>query len=203
MKVGIMGGTFDPIHLAHLIIAEEAKTKLDLDYVIFIPTGNPWMKTERAITSAADRAEMVRIAIKSNVGFRLSTIEVDRQGPSYTIDTLEALLEQLGRETRLFLILGWDSLAEIDRWKAPYHIVKMSTLVAFPRLGYAKPDILILEATLPEISRRIVFFEAPYIGISSTDVRQRLAEGISIRYLVPEEVEKFIYRKNLYQNIKY
>ena len=202
MKVGIMGGTFNPVHIAHLIIAEEARTMLELDYVVFIPAGNPWMKTDNVIAPASDRVEMVRLAIKSNEGFRLSTMEVDRQGPSYTVDTLEALLEQLGLETKLFLILGWDSLVEITQWKAPYRISKMSTLVIFPRPGYVRLDDVALEAKIPGISKKLIHFKEPYIGISSTDIRRRLIEGSSIRYLVPDEVAQYIYRNNLYRAVK-
>ncbi|MCX6004272.1 MAG: nicotinate-nucleotide adenylyltransferase [Chloroflexi bacterium] len=198
MKVGIIGGSFDPIHLAHLIIAEEARAKLELNYVIFIPAGKPWMKSDHEIAGADHRSNMVKTAIQSNSSFRLCTIEVDNPGPSYTVDTLKCLIKELGTETKLFFLVGWDSLAEMPKWKAPYRISKMATLVAFPRPGFAKPDLSQLELSMPEISSRILMLNEPYIGISSTAIRAKVSLGKSIRYLVPSEVEEYINNNKLY-----
>jgi nicotinate-nucleotide adenylyltransferase len=201
MKVGIMGGTFDPVHMVHLIIAEKARSELGLDKVIFIPAGEPWMKSDHPVTPAEHRVAMVRLAISSNPAFTVSTMEVDRRGPSYTIDTLEALWEDLGFDTGLFLLVGWDSLATIPSWKAPYRISKMATLVSFPRPGCNKPEMAALETAMPGISERIVIMEKPFIGISSSEIRVDLSHGKSVRYLVPREVEQYIREKGLYASM--
>jgi nicotinate-nucleotide adenylyltransferase len=199
MKVGIMGGTFDPIHIAHLIIAEEARTRLALDRVIFIPAGEPWMKPERSVSEAGQRAEMVKLAITSNPSFSLSLNEIERPGPTYTVDTLEQLLGELGYDTQLYLLLGWDSVAEMTAWKAPYRVSKMATVVAFPRPGFHKPEIAVLERAMPGIAERMVFLDAPYLEISSTGLRKRIAEGGSVRYLVPDSVGQYITENRLYK----
>ena len=199
MKVGIMGGTFDPIHIAHLIIGEEARTRLALDRVIFIPAGEPWMKPGHTVSAAAQRAEMVRLAISSNPAFSLSLNETERPGPTYTVDTLEQLLGELGYDTQLFLLLGWDTVAEMASWKAPYRISKMATVVAFPRPHFSKPEITVLERAMPGIADRIVFLDAPYLEISSTDIRTRIAEGGSVRYMVPDAVVQYITENKLYE----
>lgn len=199
MKVGIMGGTFDPIHIAHLIIAEEARTRLALDRVIFIPAGEPWMKSERIVTVAGQRVEMVKLAMSSNPAFSLSLIEVERPGPTYTVDTLEQLWGELGYDTQMFLLLGWDSVAELPAWHAPYRISKMATVVAFPRPGFNKPELAVLEKSMPGIAERIVFLDEPYLDISSTGIRKRIADGGSVRYLVPDAVGKYIIEHKLYK----
>jgi nicotinate-nucleotide adenylyltransferase len=198
MKVGIMGGTFDPIHIAHLIVAEEARTRLALDRVIFIPAGNPWMKSEHVVSGAEHRVAMVKLAISSNPAFNLSLIEVERPGPTYTVDTLEQLWGELGYDTQLFLLLGWDSVAELTAWKAPYRISRMATVVAFPRPGFQAPDIAKLEKSMPGISERIRILDEPYLGVSSTGIRQRVAGGQSVRYMVPDAVGEYINRHKLY-----
>ena len=199
MKVGIMGGTFDPIHIAHLIIAEEARTRLALDRVIFIPAGEPWMKPGHIVSAAGQRAEMVKLAISSNPAFSLSLSEVERPGPTYTVDTLEQLLGELGYDTQLFLLLGWDSVAELPAWKAPYRVSKMATVVAFPRPGFIKPEIAVLERVMPGIADRMVFLDEPYFEISSTGIRKRIADGGSVRYLVPDTVGQYIIECGLYK----
>jgi nicotinate-nucleotide adenylyltransferase len=199
MKVGIMGGTFDPIHIAHLIIAEEARTRLELDRVIFIPASEPWMKTGHIVSEAGPRVEMVKLAIISNPSFSLSLSEIERPGLTYTVDTLEQLLGELGYDTQLFLLLGWDSVAEMTAWKAPYRVSKMATVAAFPRPGFNKPEIAMLERAMPGIAERIVFIDAPYLEISSTGIRKRIAEGASVRYLVPDAVWQYITENGLYK----
>jgi len=199
MKVGIMGGTFDPIHIAHLIIAEEARTRLALDRVIFIPAGEPWMKPGRIVSAAGQRVEMVKLAISSNPDFSISLSEIERPGPTYTVDTLEQLLGELGYDTQLFLLLGWDSVAELPAWKAPYRVSKMATVVAFPRPGFIKPEIAVLERVMPGIADRMVFLDEPYFEISSTGIRKRIADGGSVRYLVPDTVGQYIIECGLYK----
>jgi len=199
MKVGIMGGTFDPIHIAHLIIAEEARTRLALDRVIFIPAGEPWMKPGHIVSRAGQRVEMVKLAITSNPAFSLSLSEIERPGPTYTVDTLEQLLGELGYDTQLFLLLGWDSVAEMTAWKAPYRVSKMATVVAFPRLGFERPDLEVLERAMPGIAGRIVSLDAPYLDISSSGIRKRIAEGGSARYVVTDAVGEYISDHGLYK----
>jgi nicotinate-nucleotide adenylyltransferase len=199
MKIGIVGGTFDPIHLGHLIIAEEARTRLELDKLMFIPAGNPWMKSSHDITPAHHRVEMVKLAIQSNPFFSLITIEVDRPGSTFTVDTLEQLWKDVGYESKLFLLMSWDSLKDMPNWKAPYRISKMATVVAFPRPGFNRPDLTAMEAAIHGLTERSVMLEGPCIGISSTAIRNRVAEGKSIRYLVPDAVEKYIADNGLYK----
>jgi len=199
MKVGIMGGTFDPPHIAHLIIAEVARVGLGLDKIVFIPSGDPWMKSDHMVTSAEKRVEMVGLAIATNPAFSLSLIEVNRPGPTYTIDTIEQLSGEVGYEVGLFLLLGWDSVADLPSWKAPYRISKMVRIVAFPRPGFAKPDPARLETAMPGIAERIVFIDEPSLSISSTCIRQRAMEGKSVRYIVPDAVRQYIIEHNLYK----
>ena len=194
-----MGGTFDPPHIAHLIIAEVARVRLELDKVVFIPTGNPWMKSSSMVTVAEKRVDMASLAIDSNPAFSLSLIEVKRPGPTYTVDTIEELSGEVGYDAGLFLLLGWDSVADLPSWKAPYRISKMARIVAFPRPGFVKPDPAELEKAMPGIAERIVYIEEPYLSISSTCIRQRAREGKSIRYLVPDKVGQYIVENNLYQ----
>ena len=199
MKVGIMGGTFDPPHIAHLIIAEVARVSLELDSVIFIPAGDPWMKSPHMVTSAEKRVEMVNLAIATNPAFSLSLIEVKRPGPTYTVDTIEQLSGEVGYEVGLFLLLGWDSVADLPAWKAPYRISKMVRIVAFPRPGFDKPDAANLEKTMPGIAQRIAYINEPFLNISATCIRQRVREGKSVRYIVPDAVGQYIVEHNLYK----
>lgn len=198
MKAGVFGGTFDPVHIGHLIIAEQARCNLMLDKVIFIPAGQPWMKADRSITPAEHRLAMLRLALQGNACFEVSCIELNRIGPTYTVDTLEQLWSELGNDSRIYLLLGWDSLAELPKWKAPLRISKMAIPVAFPRPGFEKPDLLSLEKDIPGISQRLVMMDEPYIGISSTGIRQNVYTGKSIRYLVPDAVAKYIGENKLY-----
>ena len=197
MNIGILGGTFDPIHIGHLILAEEARVQLKIDEVLFVPTGQPWLKAERSITPAFHRVEMIRKAIARNSCFGLCTLEIERPGPSYTVDTLLSLREQLGAEANLFFILGHDSLADLPLWKEPNKLIQMCRLVVVPRLG-PSVDLDSLEEAIPGIKNNIIQLDMPVIGISSSEIRQRVAQGLSIRYLVPEEVEKYIVEQRLY-----
>ena len=195
MNIGVLGGTFDPIHIGHLIVAEEARIKLGLEEVLFVPAGEPWLKQDRDVTPAIHRVEMVRRAIVDNPDFKLSTLEVDRSGPSYTVDTLEALQARLS-ETSLFFILGRDTLAELPLWKDPRKVIQLCRLVVPPRLG--SRDLRHLEEAIPGLLERVVQLDMPVIGISSSGIRQRLAQGMSVRYLVPPGVEAYITEQRIY-----
>ncbi len=197
--MGVMGGTFDPVHVAHLIIAEEARVRLGLEEVVFIPAGQPWLKAASPVSPAEARLQMVRLAVSSNPFFRVSDMEVARQGPSYTVDTLQALHEELGVGAELYFIIGFDSLADLPRWKEPQRILQQCTLVLFPRPGQAMSLLDETERTLPGVKAKARVMEGPVMGISSTEIRHRVAEGLSVRYLVPADVEQFIAERGLYR----
>jgi nicotinate-nucleotide adenylyltransferase len=197
VNIGILGGTFDPIHTGHLVIAEEARIKLGLKEVLFVPAGQPWLKLDRDITPAVHRVEMVRRAIADNPHFKLCTLEAERGGPSYTVDTLTMLRKQLGSEASLFFILGRDTLAELPLWKEPQKVVQLCRLVVPPRLG--SRDLKHLEKAIPGLMDKVIQLDMPVIGISSSEIRQRMAQGLPIHYLVPKGVEEYIVEHGLYR----
>jgi nicotinate-nucleotide adenylyltransferase len=197
VNIGILGGTFDPIHIGHLVVAEEARTKLGLSEVLFVPAGQPWLKQARDITPAAHRVEMVRRAIADNPHFKLCTLEVERPGPSYTVNTLTLLQKQLGSQASLFFILGRDTLAELPLWKEPRKVIQLCRLVVPPRLG--SKDLKHLETAIPGLLDKVIQLDMPVIGISSSEIRHRIAQGLPIRYLVPSVVEKYIAEHRIYQ----
>lgn len=199
MNIGVLGGTFDPIHMGHLMIAEEARRRLGLGRVLFIPAGQPWLKLDRPITSAAHRLEMVRRAIVGKAYCELLTTEVDRAGPSYAVDTIGILRQQLGAEATFFLLLGWDSLAELHRWKEPSRLVQMCQLVAVPRPGFSPPDLEALESSITGITQSVVWLDMPPVDVSSSDIRKRVAEGLPVGNLVPAEVARYIEEQGLYR----
>lgn len=196
--IGVIGGTFDPVHTGHLKVAEEARTRLGLGEVLFVPAGQPWLKEPRSISPAPHRLEMLRLALGPTPYFKLSADDIDRPGPTYSVDTIADLKEQLGVEARLFFILGWDCVAELPLWKDAARIVEMCHLVAVPRPGSAPPDMALLEASLPGISGRLTLLDMSPLDISSTDIRDRVAHGLSIHNLVPQAVERYIREKGLY-----
>jgi nicotinate-nucleotide adenylyltransferase len=202
VKIGILGGTFDPIHNAHLAIAEEAKTRLVLSEVLFIPAGQPWMKTDTGISPANHRVEMVRLAIEGRPYFRLSMIEVEHKGPSYTVDTIAKLKKQSGGSSEFYFIIGWDALAQLPRWKEPARLIKMCRLVVFPRPGFPRPDIKLLEKSVPDLSKRVILRDTPEIDISATEIREKIARKLSISRLVPQKVAQYIEENGLYRNLK-
>jgi len=198
MKIGVLGGTFDPIHNGHLIIAEAARARLDLAEVLFVPAGLPWLRTNIPLTAAEHRVQMVRLAIGNKPYFKLSTMEVERAGPSYTVDTITELKGRLGAGDELFFILGWDSLAGLPQWREPERLVKMCYLVAVPRPGYPKPDIKSLEAAIPGLAQRVILLDTPEIDISGSEIRKRVAQGLAIGQFVPEPVDRYIREQGLY-----
>jgi nicotinate-nucleotide adenylyltransferase len=198
MNIGVLGGTFDPIHMGHLIIAEEVRARLDLAEVLFVPAGQPWLKTNNVISPAEHRVEMVRLAIAKEPSFKLSTMEIERPGPSYTVDTMAELSRQIGVRDKLFFILGWDNLNQLPRWHEPSRLVRLCRLVPVRRVGYASPDLDALEAAVPGLSQSIIMLDTPQIQISSSEIRDRVARGLSIHHLVPEPVERYIKEHRLY-----
>jgi len=201
-KIGALGGTFDPIHLGHLIVAEDLRQTLGLREVLFIPAGRPWlkMKEEQPISSAEHRLAMVRLAVASNPYFKVSTVEIDRPGISYTIDTVLELKAKLGAQTEIYFIVGPDALAGLPKWKEPARLLELCQVVGIGRPGYAKASLRKLERSIPGASQRIMLVDVPQIDISSTDIRKRVAQGLSIRYLVPQSVEEYIAEHKLYMS---
>lgn len=197
MKTGVFGGTFDPVHNGHLAIAGEARVRLNLEEVIFVPAGQPWLKEDREVTPAEHRVEMVRLAIASRPYFRLSVVEVNRAGPSYTVDTIVELLSQRG-DVELYLIMGWDSLAQLPRWREPGRLIKLCRVVAVPRPGSRRPDVEQLEARLPGISQSLTLLDKPEMDISATEIRRRVAQGLPVGHLVPAPVDEYIKKHQLY-----
>lgn len=198
MNIGILGGTFDPIHNGHIMVAEEVRDRLDLTEVLFVPANQPWLKENSSILAAGHRVRMVRLAVAAQTHFRLSTMEIDRAGLSYTVDTITQLQAELGVGAELFFILGWDNLAQLPQWREPARLIEMCHLVAVPRPGYALPDLDSLEAALPGLSRSLVVLDKPEVDISATEIRKRVALGLSIGHLVPEPVDEYIRQHKLY-----
>jgi nicotinate-nucleotide adenylyltransferase len=198
MNIGVLGGTFDPIHMGHLIIAEEVRARLDLAEVLFVPAGQPWLKINNVISPAQHRVEMVRLAIADEPSFKLSTMEIERPGLSYTVDTMAELGNQIGAADKLFFILGWDNLIQLPQWHEPSRLVRLCRLVPVPRVGHPTPDLDSLEAAVPGLSQSIIMLDTPQIEISSSEIRDRVARGLSIHQLVPEPVERYIQQHRLY-----
>jgi len=198
MNIGLLGGTFDPIHNGHLMVAEEVRVRLNLAEILFLPTGQPWLKANSPVLSAEHRTRMIRLAIGDKPYFKLSTVEIERDGPTYTVDTVAELQGQLGAGDELFFILGWDSLAGLPEWKEPSRLVRMCRLVAVPRPGYPYPDLEALETFIPGLSQRVIVLDEPEIDVSASAIRDRIARGLSIRHLIPEPVERYIQEYRLY-----
>lgn len=198
MRIGILGGTFDPIHYGHLVVAEECRFQLQLDKMLLVPAGQPPHKRGRAAASAADRAAMVELAIANNAGLAVSRLEIERPGLSYTVDTVAQLREQYGAHVELFFVIGLDSLQELLSWREPRRLLQMCKLVAVSRPGYTF-DLAPLVAALPEALERILHVATPELNIASSDLRARVAAGRPIRYQLPEAVVEYIYRRGLYR----
>lgn len=200
MKIGVLGGTFDPFHNGHLAIAEEVRSRLELAEVLFVPAGQPWLKPEHAISPPQDRVEMLRLALAYKRYFKLSLIEIERQGPTYTIDTVEELRIQYAASDEIYFIMGWDSLAELPRWKEPARLISLCRLVAVPRPYCSPPDIKSMEKMILGLSERVTLLDKPLVDISATVIRGRVALGLSIKGLVPPPVENYIREHGLYVN---
>ncbi len=201
-RVGIIGGTFDPVHYAHLVIAEEVYAALELTEMVFVPAGHPPHKPGSVMAAAAHRLAMLELATTSNAHFSISRIELERPGPSYTADTLRLLRQQWGEQTAIYFVIGWDSLEDLLGWHDPAGILEhLSYLVAVRRPGYNEDSNYrdSLEARLPGIKERLLVVPVPQLDISSTDLRARVAERRPIKYQLPESVEQYIIQQRLYQ----
>ena len=193
-RLGIMGGTFDTIHYGHLVTAEEALHQFDLDEVMFVPTGRPWMKEHEVVSPAEDRYLITVIATASNPRFSVSRVEVDREGPTYAIDTLRAIKEDSGAD--LFFITGADAIVEILAWKDHEEVFELAHFIAATRPGY---DLGAMQSYAPASRPEITVMNIPALAISSTDIRRRVAAGLPIRYLVPEGVKSYVEKAGIYR----
>lgn len=198
-RLGVYGGTFDPIHMGHLIVAEMARQECCLDKVLFIPAKIPPHKNDNHISPADYRFEMTGLAIRENPYFDISDLELKRQGISYTVDSIIALSQEQSDESKIWLIVGGDSFLEIDRWKDAETIMTMCNFAVYLRPNFPTETLMIkAERVRKRFDSNVQFVEAPMIGISSTDIRNRVSRGKSIRYMVPDAVEKYIREKGLY-----
>lgn len=199
MKLGILGGTFDPIHLGHLLMAEVAWEELKLNSVLFVPAGDPPHKQRLAKTAALHRVAMVERAIGANPHFALSRVDLERPGPHYTTDTVRLIRTHLDLSAEdCFLIVGADSLVDLPTWHNAPELVALCRLAVAHRPGF-RPDLTHLEAVIPGISARLDWVEMPLIGVSASEIRARVRAGQSIRYQVAEQVRKYIEQYGLYQ----
>jgi nicotinate-nucleotide adenylyltransferase len=194
MRIGVLGGTFDPPHIAHLILAEQAREQVALDEVWFIPAGDPWRKANREVSPATHRLAMTRLAIAGTPAFRVDDCEIRRDGPTYTVDTLRDLRDRIDEDDELFLLLGEDALADIPNWHEPERLADHAYIVVAPREGAEGPP------TLPFDPTRVVRIEMPYVAVSSTDLRARSRLGRSLRFFTPPAVSEYIEDNGLYQD---
>ena len=198
MKLGVFGGTFDPVHNGHLAAAEHVRARMDLDRVLFVPAGLPWFKAGRIVSDAKHRLEMTRVATAGNPHFAVSDMEVLRDGPTYTIDTLAALRQEMGAGVEFYVILGADALNELHRWRRPAAVLGMATVVGVMRAGVDAVDRAALESIRDGASDEVVIVDGPLVDISAADVRRRMKEGLSVRGLIPQGVEDYAKRHGLY-----
>ncbi|MEI7556143.1 nicotinate-nucleotide adenylyltransferase [Candidatus Chlorohelix sp.] len=197
-RIGIIGGTFDPIHTGHLIIAQEVAWRLGLDKVLFVPAGNPPHKRNQLVTEAYHRLEMVRLAIEGNSLFELSMVDAVRVGYSYTADMLEELSLEF-KDSELYFIIGADAASELVNWHKPEKVLELAQLAVVSRPGY-NLNLDDLKERFPEIQSRMVLLDSAMIQLAANQIRQYVQKGESIRYLVPPSVEAYIYRERLYSS---
>ena len=197
-RIGVMGGTFDPIHLGHLVAAEEARWQFDLDRVVFVPAGRPWQKPV-GVTPPEDRYQMAALATASNPAFAVSRLEIDHPGPTYTVDTLRRLRTELEGGTRLYFIIGADAILQLLTWKEPDQVLAQAEFLAATRPGF---DLDRLVSQVPGAAGRVHRMEIPALAISASDIRARVARGAPFRYLVPDGVARYIHEHGLYQDLE-
>lgn len=198
-RLGIFGGTFDPIHTGHLVTAEAVRDEYKLDKVLFIPAAQPPHKQHQQLAPARQRFEMALLATASNINFEVLTLELERPGLSYTVDTVHELLQMYGMGTEFYFITGADTIGEIHTWHHIGELLSLCHFVAATRPG-CKPDMDMIcqhlgKAGMEHIHR----LSTPALEISSTDIRSRVRQGLSVKYIVPEPVEAYIYKEGLYK----
>ncbi|MCR1900229.1 nicotinate-nucleotide adenylyltransferase [Irregularibacter muris] len=202
-KIGILGGTFDPIHYGHLVIAQWAKEEFSLDKVLFVPAGTPPHKLHKEVLMGKHRYRMTTLATNTNPNFKVSSMEMNRLGPSYTIDTIKDLRKEYGKDTFLYFITGADSVLDFYTWKDYEELIKSCYFIAATREGY---DVEKFNQRIEEIhelfGHRIFKMDIPDLDISSTNLRKRINQGKSVKYLLPETVEQYIIENKLYKDLK-
>jgi len=194
LRVGVLGGTFDPVHRGHLALARAARDELALDGVLFVPAGQPWRKAGRIVAAAEDRLAMLRLALEGEAAFRVETLELDRPGPSYTADTLEAL-RAVRPEDELYFIAGEDALADLPNWVRPERILELATLAVARREDAAAAAA----ERLPGLPERLVWLKMPPVAVSATEIRDRVRRGLPVAELVPPAVAAYIRERGLYR----
>ena len=197
-RVGVLGGTFDPIHVGHLVLAEEAREQLGLSMVYFVPAGDPPHKRERRLAPVEMRLRMTELAISGNDAFRVSSVDADRPGPHYTIDMVRIFTEEIAPDSNLYFLMGYDSLAELPAWHRAAELVAACRLVALTRAN-VPIDWDYLDSRLPEIRRRVTLLDMPELEISSHQIQERVRTARSNRYLIPEPVRLYIEGTGLYR----
>ncbi len=195
--LGILGGTFDPLHYGHLALAENARTQLSLERVLFVLAGQPPHKPDCPIAPTHHRAAMLKAAIADNPAFAISSVDVDRPGPHYTVDML-ALLQREYPEADLFFLMGGDSLVQFLAWRDPTGIVQQAHLAVMRRPGHTA-DLEKLKQAIPGIQDRLAWLDTPHLDIASSDLRRRVREGLPLRYLLPPAVEDYVRKHRLYE----
>lgn len=197
-RIGVFGGTFDPLHIGHLIIASELRSALHLDHVLFVPAGRPPHKADQEIGDDMHRLAMLSLAIAHSPDFQINTVDLNRRGPSYTADTLALLQEELGPVNLVFL-MGEDSLKDLPTWHEPGLIVQRAEMGVARRPG-VEVDCTEVYRAVPEAVGRVHLVDVPEIGVSSREIRRRVANGLPIRFLIPHAVEQYIAHFGLYRN---
>ena len=198
MRIGVLGGTFDPVHLGHLAIAEEVRLRLNLDRVIFIPAGQPRLRADEYLSPAADRLRMVELATEDNPHFQVCDIEVQRSGPTYTVDTLDKLAQSLGEDTELYFMVGADILGQFHRWKDPEKVLESCYLVVVSRPGHEDDDWPEWFQTFASAKDKVIRLEIPMVDISGTEIRRRANLREAVHNLVPDSVAEYIEDRKLY-----
>ena len=198
-RIGVLGGTFDPIHLGHLVVGEEARDRLDLDRLVFMPAGSPRLKEHEPLASAIQRLDMVRLAVDEGDDSEISTKEVVREGSTYTVDTIAELRQQYAESDQIYFMVGMDALEQFDRWKEPDRLLRMCNLVVVNRVGHQRVDVNDFVGRFPQAGPGLTLLTVPRLEISSTDIRNRVRDGRSIKYLTPEPVVGYIEREGLYR----
>lgn len=198
MRLGVLGGTFDPVHRGHLALAAAARDELSLDEVLFVPAGRPWRKAEREISPHTNRLAMLRLALEGEDAFAVSTVELEREGPSYTADTLEALHDERPH-AELFFIVGADALVDLPNWVRPERILELARLAVARRDDVPDEAVREAERRLPALSSRLVWLSMPVARVSATEIRERVRHGQAVEELVPAAVERYIRERGLYR----
>ncbi len=198
MNLGILGGTFDPVHLGHLSIAKAAMDQVGLERVLFIPAGQPRLKQAEPAATIRHRMEMLRLAIAGNPGFQVCELEAHRPGPTYSVETLEELSVKLGPGTDLFFILGMDILGQLDQWKDPERVLALCRLLVLDRPGQQGFDWPAFYRRVPEAESRVQMVTAPLVDVSATEFRRQVSVGESLAGQVPDAVAEYIKNQGLY-----